>query len=136
MTAARRVDPVRWEGIFRRYPVEFAYLFGSRAGGRGRGMSDWDFGVHFRPASLRRAGQLALRLGADLERRLAPAPVDMVVLNTAPLLLRHRVLRGRLIYCRNDVARARFAHRTLMAYLDFEPTGRIWTERVLRSRAA
>ena len=48
--------------------------------------------------------------------------VDLVLLDHAPPLLRHRVIRdGVLLYARSDAERARFVRRRLREYLDLEP---------------
>ncbi len=48
--------------------------------------------------------------------------IHLVLLNHAPPLLRHRVIRdGILLYARSDAERVRFVHRTLREYLDMEP---------------
>ena len=48
--------------------------------------------------------------------------IHFVILNDAPPLLRHRVIRdGILLYARSEVERVRFVRRTLRDYLDMEP---------------
>jgi predicted nucleotidyltransferase len=100
--------------------VRLAFLFGSRARDRARADSDFDIAVLLdeesagtdRGATIRR---LAGRLGSVV----ASALLDLVVLNDAPPLLRHRVLRdGVLLYQRSAEERVRFAIRTLREYQD------------------
>jgi hypothetical protein len=95
--------------------VRLAYLFGSAARGRERASSDVDIAILF--DGLPEPHELD-RLTSDLEgagcRR-----VDLVVLNTAPPLLTHEVLRtGRVLVCRDDDDRARFELRAIARYLD------------------
>jgi predicted nucleotidyltransferase len=86
--------------------VQFALLFGSRAGKRARPDSDWDLAVYLDPRlSERERFDLRRRLGATL----APAlDVDPVVLNDAPPLLAKRALGGRPLLMRDRSAFVRF----------------------------
>jgi hypothetical protein len=45
--------------------------------------------------------------------------VDLVSINDAPLLLRHRAIRGRLLYERDPLAVADLIEDTLRRYRDF-----------------
>ena len=64
---------------------------------------------------------LGLELGNALERHLG-RPVDLVVLNRAPVDLIHRVLRdGILIHDRNPSARIRFEVKARNEYFDLLP---------------
>ncbi|MBW3663407.1 MAG: nucleotidyltransferase domain-containing protein [Actinobacteria bacterium] len=74
--------------------VAFAYLFGSHAAGTATERSDIDIAVHLR-ASVELSDdevlQLRLRLADELERAAGVGPIEVVVLDTAPLTLRGRV---------------------------------------------
>lgn len=62
-----------------------------------------------------------LELEGDLERELG-FPVQLVVLNTAPVDLAIRVLRGgRLVFETDRSVRIRFEVRTRNEYFDLEP---------------
>ena len=100
--------------------VRLAYLFGSQAQGRAHALSDVDVAVLLAAQlSPSEQGRARLRLTSDLMTLLHREDVDVVVLNQAPLLLRHRVLRdGRLLCVIDDRERARFAAETYRDYLD------------------
>ncbi len=102
--------------------VAAAYLFGSRATGRDISRSDIDIAVLLHDDS-EPSGCIERRL--ELARhldRLADRPVDVVVLNTAPLVLRHQVLvTGRLLYEGERAARVNFEVRTGKLYADLRP---------------
>lgn len=108
--------------------VRLAYLFGSRARGEERAGSDFDIAVLVDAAAARDAGavnrtlrHLAGRLGREVPAQL----LHIVVLNTAPPLLRHRVLRdGVLLRQRSDAERVRFAIQTIREYQDMVPRWR------------
>ena len=73
-----------------------AYLFGSRARGAGGALSDIDVAVYLDPehlASDESPFGCDARLAADLMRATGESRIDVVVLNRAPPLLYHRVLR-------------------------------------------
>ena len=105
--------------------VRLAYLFGSRARGQNRPASDFDIAVlvddalAMDPGGINRTiRRLAGRLGGDIPSSL----LDIVVLNSAPALLRHRVLRdGLLLHARDATERVRFAVQTIRDYQDIEP---------------
>jgi uncharacterized protein len=98
-----------------------AYLFGSVARGTARPESDIDVGVLYRddpPVSLE---GLPVRLEADLAK-LLHRPVQVVVLNRAPVDLVQRVLQhGRLVLDRDSFRRIRFEVRTRQEFWDLEP---------------
>lgn len=103
-------------------PVRFAYLFGSRAGGRPRPDSDVDVAVYLGGEG-DPADELGVRL--HLARRLAEESgepdIDLVVLDDAPLPLVGRVLQRRIvIYSRDEPARVRYESLQLRQFLDFQ----------------
>ena len=111
--------------------VRLAYLFGSAAAGAERRGSDVDVAILFEelpaPALL---DTLSERLEAAAER-----PVDLVVLNSAPPLLAREVIAGgRLLVCRDDDERVRFATRTTARYQDTAHLRRV-QHAYLRERA-
>jgi uncharacterized protein len=101
--------------------VAAVYLFGSLARGTARDASDIDLGVLFRvvpPATL--LGQ-PFELQASLSRELGK-PVDVIVMNTAPVDLVHRILRdGRLLLERDRSRRIAFEVRARNQYFDLLP---------------
>ena len=101
--------------------VVAVYLFGSTArGSAGRG-SDIDVAALFEQAPPHRLDGPRFTLEGDLERGLG-RPVDLVVLNDAPVDLRARVLRGgRLLLDRDPSARIAFEVRTRNEAFDLEP---------------
>lgn len=98
-----------------------AYLYGSRARGDARPASDVDVAVLFdrqQPATLE---GLRFDLASTLEDILH-TPVDLLVLNAAPVDLVHRVLRDGILVCERDrAARIRFEVRVRNEYFDVLP---------------
>jgi len=101
--------------------VVAVYLFGSVARGDARQASDVDLAVLLGEDPPRTLDGLGLDLADELQAELG-APVQVVVLNTAPCDLTHRVLRdGRLLVDRDPSARIRFEVRARNEYFDLKP---------------
>lgn len=101
--------------------VVAAYLFGSEGRGTAGPHSDVDVAIFLdrRPASTLSAQPYAL---ADDLQRVLGRRVDLVVLDTAPPDLVHRVLRdGLLVLDRDRAARIRFEVAARNAYFDLKP---------------
>lgn len=114
-------------------PVAFAYLFGSHAGGTAGPRSDIDVAVHLDGSADVDPLALRLRLAGRLEGALGRGPVDVVVLDEAPLALAGRVRRhGRPVYSRDEVSRVRYESLTARRYHDFH----IHEERMAREALA
>jgi hypothetical protein len=98
--------------------VSAAYLFGSTARDDRRAESDIDVGILLESEPEPGLPRLCLPLGAALERALG-CEVDLVILNSAPPELCHRVLRdGMLVLERDRSARIRFEVRARNEYFD------------------
>lgn len=101
--------------------VAAAYVFGSVARGTASASSDVDLALllRTRPASTLEGRMLDYE--AALERTLG-RPVQVVLLNDAPVDLAYRVMRdGRVLLERDRPARLRFEVRTRNLYFDLLP---------------
>lgn len=104
-----------------RSDVRAVYLFGSTARGTASTGSDVDVGVLFDPPPPRQLNSPRFAIEGELERALG-GPVDLVVLNDAPIDLRMRVLRDqRLLIDRDPSARIAFEVRTRNEAFDLAP---------------
>lgn len=100
--------------------VVAAMLFGSQARGSAGPLSDVDVAVWADPG-LGRAERFDLRLEliGGATAALRTEEVDLVVLNDAPPLLRHRALRDSVtLVDRDPRCRIRLETRTILDYLD------------------
>lgn len=111
-----------------REDIAFAYLFGSLAEGTGTHLSDIDiavFVIDVKPAEVR------LEILGDLIDIFQSDHLDLVLLNTAPLGLKMRVIQPRKILADNiPHLRHRFESHVLRSYFDFSKI----EERILKNR--
>ncbi len=99
-----------------------AWLFGSRAEGAGTRISDLDVAFLLDAAPGSDLFERRLSLRADLAQRLRTDALAVVVLNDAPVGLRFSILRrGRLLFCRDELARVRFEADARSRWFDMEP---------------
>ena len=98
--------------------IAFAYLFGSLAQGDPKPLSDVDIAIYFSDESdilerkLQILGQLMDLLETD--------EIDLVILNTAPLTLRWKILETRKVLVDNlPFLRHQYESLTMREYFDF-----------------
>ncbi len=98
-------------------------LIGSQARGDAGPLSDVDIAVWHAPdldASSRL--QLQLQLARAASEAVGSDEVDVVLLNKAPPLMRHRAMRhGKRLVERDRDERVRMETRAMLEYLDTEP---------------
>ena len=96
-----------------------AYMFGSKARGSHTPESDIDIAV-----LLSEAPEEMLEYYLDLADRISKAfaeSVDLVILNSAPPVLKHQVIKhGKLLYSRELTGRVEFESKAEKEYLDFK----------------
>ncbi|MDF1613498.1 type VII toxin-antitoxin system MntA family adenylyltransferase antitoxin [Desulfurivibrio dismutans] len=101
--------------------ISFAYLFGSSARGEATAASDLDIAIHCRSSDPEECFIAKLDLQADLCRSLGRNDIDILVLNTAPILLLDEVVRqGILLHEQEPAAREKFELDTLHQAIDFK----------------
>ncbi|HWB68454.1 MAG TPA: nucleotidyltransferase domain-containing protein [Solirubrobacterales bacterium] len=111
--------------------VAAVFLSGSQARGSAGPLSDVDLAVLMEPGA---PASLRLKLASLAGAALGTGEVDVIALNGASPLLRHRVARdGRLLLDRDPAARIAFKAEALRDYLDTAPL-RFALHRGLRRR--
>jgi predicted nucleotidyltransferase len=129
------VDRSRAERVlaehFESHPeVTAAYLFGSVAAERSRPDSDVDVGVLYRTAPPTTLLGQPYSQEAELSGRLG-CPVQLVVMNGAPVDLVHRILRDGVLLVEHDKsARIAFEVRARSVFFDLLPVLREYRMRV------
>src|SRR2546427_5582243 len=103
----RVIDRLRevGENVFSDLPVAFAYVFGSTATGRAHARSDVDVAMFLDPVPADELG-VSLEVADRLSRASRAGNIDVVVLNAAPLPLKGRAVKDRVvIFSRDEPAR-------------------------------
>ncbi|HEY8815544.1 MAG TPA: nucleotidyltransferase domain-containing protein [Candidatus Dormibacteraeota bacterium] len=103
--------------------VVAAMLIGSQARGNPGPLSDVDIGIWHDPG-LDAHGRfdLQLDLAGEITSLLETDEVDLVLLNNAPPLIRHRAIReGKRLVERDHDERVRLETRAILDYLDTAP---------------
>ncbi len=108
--------------------VQAAYIFRSLVTGRSRRDSDVDIAVLVSDRVMRKNPfQYRLELMTELMAILKRDDVDLILLNQAPPLLAHPVLKkGKLILERSASARVAFQVRTVNRYFDTLPMRKLY----------
>ena len=107
-----------------REEVLFAYIFGSLVTKSSNKFSDIDIAIF---ADMKKIDNREYRYGyqadvlTDLMNLLHTDKVDLVILNYAPPLLKHRVIYyGELLYSANEKERINFQVDTINRYMDYK----------------
>lgn len=114
----KRLEHAAGEILRKHREVLFAYLFGSFTDQLS--VHDMDIGVYTAEADKKTSTGYALDLAEELSSGLK-LPVDVRVINFAPLPFCYHVIRGKLLFERDETARSVFVERTVRRYLDIEP---------------
>lgn len=103
--------------------VVAAMLIGSQARGNPGPLSDVDLAIWHDPGlDSRGRFDLQLRLASDAGDALGTDEIDIVMLNHAPPLMRHRAIRdGKRLVERDHDKRVRLETRAILDYLDTAP---------------
>ncbi len=120
--------------ILARYPVDAAYVYGSLVRGVATPFSDVDIALVLgeRLPPYERL-VLELTIAGEIEDTLGVRPVDVRVINEAPLVVRGRVVQeGILLYERDHLRRVVFEVQTRKQYFDFAPVARRLRDAFLR----
>ncbi len=109
--------------IFKKYPVSFAYLYGSYATGVMSQFSDMDVGVYVERIFAEKCLDLELSLSLEIDTKLDHCVASEVrIINNLPLsLVGEMITEGILIYSANESVRVDFETSVRRAYFDFLP---------------
>ena len=110
------------ENIFSRHDEIIAvYLFGSHARGYARTDSDIDIGILLSDDKLG-SGLYPVQIARELKNTFKiKQDIDVRILNNGTLRFLHQVLKGKLLFCRDDKKRIEFETSVISRYLDFKP---------------
>ncbi len=99
--------------------VILAYLFGSTVKGDTGRLSDVDIGVLLdEKLSKKDRFDLELKLISEMAILIKKNKIDLVVLNEAPLLLAHNVIKDGIVLKSDEAERVKFETKILSMYID------------------
>ena len=109
--------------VLSRFPVLFAYLYGSHATGAVHTFSDLDIAIFFSKDAVDKImsieSEIALALDDALGHRVS---ADVRAINDVPLVLQGEIVtEGILLYSCDEESRVAFETQVRMAYFDFQP---------------
>ena len=104
--------------LTKRAEVVFAYVYGSFL--EGFPFHDIDIGVFVSKVTDENFSDCSAALSQMLSSEMK-VPVDVRILNFAPVSFLYHVFRGKLIYERDEEMRASIVERTVQRYLDLQP---------------
>ncbi len=107
------------EYFSRKDNVILAYLFGSTVRGDTGRLSDVDIGVLLdEKLSKKDRFDLELKLISEIAILIKKNKIDLVVLNEAPLLLAHNIIKNGIILKSDEIERVKFETKILSMYID------------------
>ncbi len=106
------------KGLRNREEIAFAYLYGSFA--EDLSFHDIDVGIYLLEIEQEESTSYGIALSQTLSNEVK-LPVDVRVLNFAPVLFVYHVIRGVLIFDRNEELRVHVVEETVRKYLDLKP---------------
>jgi hypothetical protein len=132
-TVVYTVSPEQREALLHRFRehlgqepgVRFAYLYGSVL--ESARVHDVDVGLFLDDTAVPRQATIADRLSATLAAA-AGLPVDVRVLNNAPLSFQYHALQGQLLFCRDETVLTDMLENVPRRYLDLAPLLRTSTK--------
>ena len=121
------------KGLLQKDPaILFAFVFGSFL--ESIAFRDIDVGIFVKDRDQSSFTDLELTLSRRIEEALSePIPVDVRVINRAPLPFRFRVIRGKLLFSKADDVLEEFMVATARQYLDSVPLRERYLREVIAS---
>ncbi|MDJ1422734.1 MAG: nucleotidyltransferase domain-containing protein [Candidatus Methanoperedens sp.] len=113
--------------------IILAYLFGSTVRGDTGRLSDIDIGVLLdEKLSKKDRFDMELELISEIATLIKKNKIDLIVLNEAPLLLAHNIIKNGIILKSNEIERVKFETKILSMYMDEKYYIKRHTEQTLK----
>jgi predicted nucleotidyltransferase len=107
--------------------IVFAYVHGSFLDGRD--FKDIDIAIFLDKETAKNSDSVDMEISLSLELEKAISlPIDVKILNDAPLGFCYHATKGKLILSRDETIREEFLCRTWSAYFDFLPVSKIYLQ--------
>ncbi len=113
--------------------IRFAYIYGSFVDPEMPFFRDIDVGIYVDEniISPKQFMNYSINLSLEIESTIKKYPVDVVVLNNAPLSLAFRITQGELLFIRDENLWTDFATKTWSLYNDHAITSRHTLEEII-----
>ena len=99
--------------------IILAYLFGSTVRGDTGKLSDVDIGVMLdEKLSKKDRFDMELKLISEIGTLIKKNKIDLIVLNEAPLLLSHNIIKNGIVLKSNEIERVKFETKIFSMYMD------------------
>lgn len=120
------------EDINKKYPIDFAYLFGSMAKGIERKNSDIDIAIKFKKG-YSAIEDIVIR-GHMIEeaKNYFDRDVDIVSLENSNITLKYEIVKNSIVI-KNSMNRATFESLVLREYFDFKYYSDIYNQKIIES---
>lgn len=116
--------------LSKKYGIRALYIFGSRATGREKLSSDYDFAVILdEKIKKEEYSRYKLNIISELLRLIKTDHIDLVILNSddVPLLLKYNIIKeGKIIYEKNKSERVDCEVRILTLWFDWQYFEKMW----------
>jgi predicted nucleotidyltransferase len=110
--------------------IIFAYLHGSFLDEKE--FNDLDVAIYLDQEASTKSDPIDLEISLSLKiEKFLRLPVDVKILNFAPLSFRYHVTMGNLIFSCDESIREEYICRTWSEYFDFQPVARIYLQEAL-----
>jgi len=111
--------------LYEEREIIFAYLHGSFL--NENEFNDVDIALYLDKKALKKINPVDLEISLSLRlEKDVKVPVDVKILNDAPLCFRYQATRRYLLFSRDDSIREDFLVRTWSEYFDFIPVSKIY----------
>lgn len=112
--------------------IYFAFIHGSFLSGAD--FKDIDIAVYLDASTLKKIDSIEYELKSSIRlEKYIDNPIDVKILNEAPLGFRYHSTRGYLLFSHDELIREEFLCRTWSEYFDFKPVSKIYIKEVARA---
>lgn len=128
----KRTEEVLSQSLEKEESILFAYLHGSFV--EGRPFRDIDIAVFVEESKIPKEKSFDFEMSISLRlEKIIKMPVDVKVINYAPLSFQYHSTGGILLVCRDDDLRVDFLTKMRSLYFDFKPSSERFLKEMLHA---
>lgn len=112
--------------LFEKSEIIFAYIFGSFIEPDMKYFRDIDLGIFIDENYIKFSNYIdyAIELSLELESAVKSYPIDVIVINKAPLSLAFKIIHGNLLFTKNENLWIEYVTKICLLYHDHSITSR------------